>query len=1076
MEDKLNSMLRTENEVEINKYWEENGVYQKVLDQNVEGETYRFMDGPPFVSSENLHFGHLHVGYIKSSILNYKQMNGFNVLNKIGYDCHGLPIEMVVNGILGVSTKAEVEALGIDKYNDKCREVIKNYSGSWRKIYNRIGRMIRHDDEYKTMDTKYMETVWWVFKTLWEKNLVYKGYKIMPYSTFCKTPLSNFEANGEDNYKEIVDPAIYIKFKLKNEKDTYFVVWTTTPWTLPTNVGLCVNSEIIYVKIKDHKTNDHYIMAESCLSNVYPKSKTPPYTIIEKNKGSNYENCEYIPIFTYYDDGRTFRVVTDNFVEDKNGSGIVHLSCGHGEDDFNVCLNKGIVTLDQVESLCPIDDSGNFTDKISDYKGVYVRDANEQIINKLKLVGLLVKKEGFKHKYPFCPRSDTPLIYRAVSSVFIKVTELKDKLIQNNNKVKWVPEYIGNSRFHNWLSNVKDWGISRSRFFGTPIPLWVSDDGQEMVCIGSIDELVKEANLDERPEDLHKEFIDTITIKSKTGHGVLKNIGLLFDCWFESGAVPFGQIHYPFENETVFDNVEYLSDFICEGLDQTRGWFYTLMVLSTAIFDKPAFKNVICSGLILDKDGKKFSKRYGNYVSPYKVLDEHGSDALRMYLISSPAAHAEPFKFNEDDIKIIRNKYNQLTNCVKFLLECTIKLNKDGNSFEREDYQRSNNVMDGWILSRLRSTINNINGHMSSYLVYNVCHEIMTFIEDLTNWYVKFNRNRLRRRFCDLDEQKQALSTLFYTLLSFSKVIAPFVPYLAETIYRNLTSVLEDTKEVGKISVHMCSYPNLNDFPQDDVIERKMSRLQSVCSMVRSIRSRDANIRSAKVPLKCVIVSNNDGQFVDDVKGLQRYLNEEINAVNVEYRNDNELLKYNLVVNNKTVGRKYRSLLNKIKNVVSDLSSDKIDMFITSGILTFTIDGVDVSLDKDDVEMTKLLNDKCEYIKQFGNWSSVDNNTVVIVDPTRDDQVTSLYIMRLFITSVQRLRKDTKLKPWNKIKIYYETDSDKFKSVIGKFYDTICQELIYKVYDMSDINNDDPLIVTKSVKILDIDVKITLTE
>lgn len=1059
------------NEEEVFKFWQENEIYKKIVLKNEQKIPFQMCDGPPFVSSDNLHFGHIHIGFMKSCMLNYMNMKGYNVSNKVGYDVHGLPIEQKVSDLLNLHTKQEIEEFGIGNYNQKCKEVINKFAGEWQPIFNRMGRFLDFKNEYKTMDLNYMETNWWVFKQLWDKDLIYRGFKIMPFSTKFGTPLSNFETSGEDSYREVMDPAIYVKFKVREYENTYIIAWTTTPWTLPSNLSLCMSPKLKYLKVKDLKTDEIYILAETSINNLYPEIKkdknkkdgevknlSKVYEILSIHDSKEFENMEYEPLFNYFP-MISYKVVLDSLVDADSGSGIVHLAPAFGMEDYDVCVKNKIVDVQNIGDFCPVTDYGLFTNIVKDFEGEHVLTANKKIIEFLK--DKVVRKEFIKHKYPFCPRSDLPLIYKTSESIFLKVTDIKDQLVANNKKITWEPNHIKEGRFGMWLENAKDWCLSRNRFFGTPIPMWVSEDFEEVVCIGSIDELVKEANLKERPTDLHREFIDSIQIPSKQGKGMLKRVTQVLDCWFESGCVPLAQLHYPFENKNYFDNREFLSDFICEGIDQTRGWFYTLMVISTAIFNKPAFKKVICSGLILADDGKKFSKRLGNYISPFEVFNNYGSDSLRMYLISSPAAHADSFKFSIDDISSILKKYIQWFNCFKFLIEHIIKYEKQGFKFNKDTYKKSQNIMDGWILSRLRIVIINISKYMDELTIYKVKNEIFEFIEDLTNWYIKFNRNRLRGRFCSQSEQGYAISILYHVVITFSKITAPFIPFLSETIYRKLKQLLPI--DLREISVHLCDFPNSNDYIEDFIIERKMKRLQFVAGLVRSLRAKNNQITSAKIPLKSITIINDNKSFLEDLRDLERYLKEEINSITINYNDTiDKFVKYKLLPNNKSIGTKYKSLGNSIKEKLNLTSEEQIKKYVNKLLneITIEVNNETVSLTKEDFEITS------ELIAPANKNESIiiEDGTIVIVNSTIDDEVLELYIMRLFIVGVQNMRKVTKLRPWDKINIYYKTTDKLINLVVSKFYEKIVQELIYKVFDMDLMKTNEEEILPEKEK------------
>ena len=640
-------MNNQEIEKNILNLWKINETFEKSLQKTKKYPIFTFYDGPPFATGLP-HYGHILAGTIKDIICRYATMKNNYVPRRAGWDAHGLPIEYEIEKKLGIKTKSQVIDYGIGNYNKECESIVMRCADQWKYTINRIGRWIDFDNDYKTMDTNFMESVWWVFKELWKKDLVYKGFKIMPYSNACNTPLSNFEAKS--NYKDIHERSVIVTFPLVNENNTFFLVWTTTPWTLPSNIALCVNPNIIYVKLFDNINNKIYILAESLINSIFKNKKN--YNILEKMKGIELKNIKYIPIFNYFEYLNTFKILIDDFVLDDSGTGIVHLAPAFGEDDFRVCIENNLITKDGTNLICPIDPNGSFTSKVKDFEGLKVKECDKEITDYLKSIGRLFKIINCVHSYPFCWRSDTPLIYKAVSCWFVNVEKIKDKIIENNKKINWIPGYVGEKRFHNWLKDTKDWCISRNRYWGTPLPIWVSDDMEEIVNIGSIDELSKLSGI--KLTNLHRHHLDKITIPSKMGKGKLKRVEEVFDCWFESGSMPYAQSHYPFENKDLFEK-NFPADFIAEGLDQTRGWFYTLMVLSTALFDKPAFKNVIVNGLVLAEDGKKMSKRLKNYPDPLNIVNKYGADALRMYLIDSPVVKAESLRFKESGVRTIAN-------------------------------------------------------------------------------------------------------------------------------------------------------------------------------------------------------------------------------------------------------------------------------------------------------------------------------------------------------------------------------------------------------------------------------------
>ena len=622
-------------EENVLNYWTQIDAFKTQLELSKDRKRFTFYDGPPFATGLP-HYGHILAGTIKDTVTRWATQTGHHVERRFGWDCHGLPVEYEIDQTLNIKSPEDVRKMGIDNYNNECRKIVMRYSHEWEKIVGRLGRWIDFKNDYKTLYPWFMESVWYVFKQMFDKNLVYRGFKVMPYSTKCCTPLSNFEAG--QNYKDVQDPAVIIIFPALDEEGKElgysFLAWTTTPWTLPSNLALCMHPDLEYVKIKVKGHQDQvFVVMEALLSQLF---KSPEeYEILDKAKGSTYKGQSYKPLFNYFVDKvgkNAFKVLNDTYVTSENGTGIVHQAPYFGEDDYRCCLNANIITKSG-PFICPVDEAGNFTADVTEFTGQHVKDADKHIIKHLKDNHRLYSQSTYQHSYPFCWRSDTPLLYKAVPSWFVRVEDFRDKLLANNAKTYWVPEFAKDKRFANWLRDARDWAISRNRYWGNPIPLWVSDDFEEIVCVGSIAELEELSGV-KGVSDLHKEFVDKITIPSKKGKGVLKRVSEVFDCWFESGSMPYAQSHYPFERKEEFE-ANFPADFIAEGIDQTRGWFYTLLVISTLIFDKPPFKNLITNGLVLAADGQKMSKRKKNYPDPVKIINKYGADSIRIYLISS---------------------------------------------------------------------------------------------------------------------------------------------------------------------------------------------------------------------------------------------------------------------------------------------------------------------------------------------------------------------------------------------------------------------------------------------------------
>lgn len=1021
----------TKHESVINQYWKDNDIYKKTDDMTRDNEHVIMCDGPPFVSSDSLHFGHLMISSIKSAVHYYNLMHGKHFLNKLGFDVHGVPSEGKANQLLGISSNKDIDKLGLDKYNKYCKEMVNSYSNAWRSKFEAIGRWTNYDNHYKTMDAKFMESVWWAFAQLFKKGLIYKSYKVMPYSTKCGTSLSNFEAG--QSYKEIQTKSIYVLFKSTTQENTSFVAWTTTPWTLPSNMALCVNGLIEYVCVTDKKDNK-YIVARDCVKNL----KLDVKEINSLGDGKNLVGMEYEPLFPYLNRDN-YKIISADFVEGGSsiGTGIVHLAAAHGEEDYNACIENKLIDPEDIGSVCLVDNDGNFVDTVTEFKGMYIFDANDEIIKNLKLRSLHFKTESYKHNYPFCYRTDTPLIYRAVPSYFIKVTALKDKLLSHNEKINWYPKNIGEGRFKNWLENVRDWNVSRSRYFGNPVPIWVSDDGEEIVCIESIDQLVEMAELKERPTDIHPEFIWHLTIPSKQGKGLLKNCSLVMDCWFESGCVPFAQHHYPFENKDLIDTKsETLCDFIAEGLDQTRGWFYTLHVLSTALFDKPAYKNVICTGLILDESGQKFSKKHGNFKDPLTILEKYSADVLRLYLLNSPVIHANPLYFTETNIEKLKQQIIPYINGVKFFINHCTNYLKQGNTLNITLELESKNLMDNWIISRTGTLLQNVELYMKSYTLDRSIQEIIDFIDDLTNWYIKFNRDRLKG-LCGITEWHNSLVTFYKVVMSYTKIMAPFTPFLSEHIYQSIKGLSINPKE----SVFMNRYPDITELLIDISANTKMIRLQQVVRMIRSLRESSTNFTSIKVPVSSVVISHNNDQYIDDIKSVESLIQDEVNCLSFTYTKLIDSVTYKLVPNNKNMGTEFKGKATYIKNnlhtidqkIISEFANNIIDHIIISEGAT------QYKLTKDfiNVEVQPIMTKMSEHMK-----SKIDGETMVTIDTTYNDDIHTTYQLRLLMVFIQNMRKQTDLNPWDKICITFKTDKKINETNMKKIMDKLKCEIV----------------------------------
>jgi len=792
-------------EEDVLAFWAKDGTFGKSLKKNEGKERYKFYDGPPFATGLP-HYGHLLAGTIKDIVPRYQTMRGKYVERRFGWDTHGLPIEALAQDALGIAGAPEIKKFGVDKFNEQCRSMVLKYVAEWRKTVTRMGRWVDFDHDYKTMNPDFMETIWWVFKQLWNQGRVYKSHRIMPYSWKLSTPLSNFEAGS--NYKDVQDPTVTVRVKALSTGSlkfpagapVYLLIWTTTPWTLPENLMICAGASIDYVAVRDltDAARPIYVMAQARLP-VYFK-KPEQYEIVAEMKGSALKGWEYEPIFPYYAAKKAegaFRVLNDDYVTTDDGTGLVHIAPAYGEDDFRVCKEAGMNAI-----VDPLDASAAFGPEIPEYQGRFCKDCDKDIIKRLKAEGKLVHQSTIVHAYPYCDRTDTPLIYRAIDAWYVKVEDLHDQLVANNETVHWTPAYVGEKRFGNWLKDARDWNISRNRFWGSCIPVWVNDaDPTDMICVGSIAEL--EALSGVKATDLHKHYVDKIVIKKdgKTYHRTPE----VLDCWFESGSMPYAQQHYMGGADGKPDAESFRdffpADFIAEGLDQTRGWFYTLMLLGTMLFGESPYRNVVVNGLVLAEDGKKMSKRLKNYPDPNLMLDTYGADAIRLYMIYSPVVRAENLKFSENGVKqILRDLLIPWWNAYAFFVTYA---NVDGFADAEVVYPESANVLDRWIVSSMETLIADVTAAMDAYDLQRAVRPFVKFVEDLTNWYIRRSRRRFWKSTNDTDKLS-AYRTLRYVLVQLAKVAAPFTPFIAEEIYRNLKGKSDPD------SVHLCDFPTAN--------------------------------------------------------------------------------------------------------------------------------------------------------------------------------------------------------------------------------------------------------------------------
>ncbi|MGI9256272.1 MAG: isoleucine--tRNA ligase, partial [Salinispira sp.] len=764
-------------EEDVLDFWKRENVFQRSIDQRENNEEFLFYDGPPFATGLP-HFGHIVQGTIKDIIPRYQTMKGLRVERRFGWDCHGLPVEYEMEKELGISGHSQIEEYGVARFNEACRSIVLRYTAEWNRVVTRMGRWVDLENDYKTMDLDYMETIWWVFRQLWEKGLIYEGAYILPYSPQLATPLSNFEVNL-GGYKDVTDPAITVKFRVLEQGDgsrpsgkLSFLAWTTTPWTLPSNLALALGEDIDYIRIA--VGDEEYILAENRVEHFY--ANADEYEILERLPGSDLLNWRYEPLFPYYAElsaQGAFRTRAGSFVTTNEGSGIVHLAPGFGEDDYQALKDSGLPVP------VPLDAEAKFTAEIPEFAGMFVKDADRHIIKDLKERDKLLRRENYLHSYPHCYRTGGPLIYRAISSWFVDIAQLKSTMIQANNRVHWMPEHLQQGRFGKWLENARDWAISRNRFWGNPIPIWKCDTCDRVECVGSLTELKQKSGRE--VQDLHKHIVDDLHWPCSCGEGTMSRVPEVLDCWFESGAMPYAQKHYPFENKDNFD-MNYPAHFIAEGLDQTRGWFYTLTVLAAALFEKPAFRNVIVSGLVLSEDGRKMSKSLRNYSDPEDVINTYGADAIRLFLTNSSLVKGEDLKYSDNGVKdVLKSVIIPLWSAYSFFVTyANIDMVDPGTAPENPA-----NPLDRWVLSALETLIEQVSTHLDNYDLQKAVAPIVRFIDQLNNWYIRRSRRRFWRSANDADKM-EAYATLHEVLVKLIKTAAPIIPFITESIYRNL--------------------------------------------------------------------------------------------------------------------------------------------------------------------------------------------------------------------------------------------------------------------------------------------------
>ena len=1006
-------------EKEVEKFWKDNKIFEKSMDSRKEGETYTFYDGPPTANGKP-HIGHVLTRVIKDMIPRYRTMKGYMVPRKAGWDTHGLPVELEVEKKLGLDGKEQIEEYGMEPFIQQCKESVWKYKGMWEDFSSTVGFWADMEHPYVTYDNNFIESEWWALKEIWEKGLLYKGFKIVPYCPRCGTPLSAQEVS--QGYKTVKERSAIVRFKVVDE-DAYFLAWTTTPWTLPSNIALCVNPDEIYCKVKAADGYTYY-MAEALLDKVLgklAKDDEPAYEILEKYKGTDLERREYEPLFACTGEAaakqrkKAHFVTCDNYVTMSDGTGIVHIAPAFGEDDSRVGREYDLPFVQFV------DGQGNMT-KETPYAGVFVKKADPMVLTDLDKEGKLFDAPKFEHDYPHCWRCDTPLIYYARESWFIKMTAVKDDLIRNNNTINWIPESIGKGRFGDWLENVQDWGISRNRYWGTPLNIWQCECGH-MESVGSRQDLYEKSG-DERAKtiELHRPYIDDITMKCPDCGKTMHRVPEVIDCWFDSGAMPFAQHHYPFENKDLFEQ-QFPADFISEAVDQTRGWFYSLLAESTLLFNKAPYKNVIVLGHVQDENGQKMSKSKGNAVDPFDALNKYGADAIRWYFYINSAPWL-PNRFHGKAVVEGQRKFmSTLWNTYAFFV-----LYANIDNFDATKYTLNYDklpVMDKWLLSKLNTMVKTVDADLDSYKIPEAARALQEFVDDMSNWYVRRSRERFWAKGMEQDKIN-AYMTLYTALVTVAKAAAPMIPFMTEDIYQNLVrSIDADAPE----SIHLCDYPEVNEAWIDKDLEANMEELLEIVVLGRACRN-TANIKNRQ-PIGTMYVKAEKAmdKFYTDI------IADELNVKEVKFADDVEsFISYSFKPQLRTVGPKYGKLLNGIRTALSEIDGTAaMKELRDNGVLVLDIAGNRVELAEEDLLI--------ETAQSEGYVTETDGETSVVLDTNLTPELIQEGFVREIISKVQTMRKEAGFEVMDKI-IVYAKDNDKIMDIMKANQDEIKREVL----------------------------------
>ena len=1000
-------------EKEILKFWKENNIFLKSVKKNEGSKEFSFYDGPPTANGKP-HIGHILTRVMKDIIPRYKTMKGFHVLRKAGWDTHGLPVELEVEKQLGIDGKNEIEKYGIEPFIQKCKESVWKYKSEWEVMSDRIGYWADMENPYITYDNNYIESVWWAISEMSKKGLLYKGHKIVPYCPRCGTALSSHEV--AQGYKDVEDTSIFVKFKVKNEDNTYFVAWTTTPWTLPSNVALCMNAKEKYSKIKVN--NEFYIVAHELISNLFSEDE---YELLDTKLGKEYEYTEYEPLFTYKHGAKEkgYYVTNAEYVSLTDGTGIVHIAPAFGEDDYQVGKKYGLPFVQL------IDVEGKFIDVATDLVGKSAKSADEYIIKKLINENVILKTLKIKHSYPFCWRCDTPLIYYARSSWFIAMSKLKKELLKSNDSVNWMPANIKQGRMGNFLENVIDWGISRERYWGTPLPIWVCKKCGKIKVVGCKKELLE---LSGRKKDieLHRPYIDKLTFTCECGSKMHRTPEVL-DCWFDSGSMPFAQWHYPFENKEIFEKV-FPANFISEAVDQTRGWFYTLLAVSTVLFKRSPFKNCIVLGHVNDKNGIKMSKHKGNVVDPWTVLDKQGADATRwsFYTDSMPWL---PSRFSPENVSESQRKFlGTLWNTYAFYV-----LYADIDKFDPSKYKFNYSkisLLDKWIISELNTLIKFVDEGLNNYMITETARKIEEFVDKLSNWYVRRSRDRFWGSTMDADKVA-AYTTMYEVLSKLTKVIAPYVPFMAEMIYQNIEKPFFDSSEE---SVHLCEFPKFNKKYINEDIEKNMSLVLDIVVLARAARNK-VNIKNRQ-PIASLYYTTQK-ELSDDFLYLVK---DEINVKEVKINEKtSEYVEFELKPQLKTLGPKYGKLLGDIRNEFSSNASKIMNSINTNGNYSFKVNEIKIELNKEDL-LIQMRNKE-------GFASESSSEMTVVLDVHLTDELIEEGIERELVSKIQSMRKEAGFEVTDHIYLSYTAVGTTLEILKKQKFmkDILCDEIISNI-------------------------------